>query len=356
MPAFTSSSVRPRQELALAIVEGEGSPSACVGSKILPDFGINRRNAHLIKLLLKDTMASRPISADKYIHTPGTKYERAVITFSDASLTVILRALELVIPNEVELDYAGYLSVEQVASSRFGNDTSLITKEILIAAAIFSTDSTTGFGSATAAGVNYTLANLTTISFIADIIAATRRLKAKLEMPPYKVMIAGPVAERVRQAATVQAYAAGTLKAGQEATLAQITASLREFGVDEIVVGDAYYVSSADGATPTTTQVWSNTYIWVGKPGLSATQSMTGGVGVPTIGGVGVNAFWEGWIGGKPVAEVPTGIVPENFAGGNFVESYYDPSIDSVVCRVKVSATPFIGNTRAGDLISTSYS
>jgi hypothetical protein len=353
MPVFTPASVRPRQELALAIVEGEGSSGTFIGPSILPDFPINRRSAHLIKALMQDTLGLRHIAADKYIHVPGTHYERAVAKFSDASLSVNLRGLELVIPNEVELDYAGYLSVESFFANRFGREVTGLTKEYLIAAAIFSTGN---FGSATNSAVAYTSALLTTNSYIGDTIAATRRLKAKGEPGPYVQVMSGPVFERIRQAATVQGYVAGTLAAGQEATLGMLEAAVREFGISKILVGDAYYNNAADGATPSLSQVWSNTYIWTGRAGMSQATSQAAGVSVPTIGGVGVNAYWEGWVGGQPVGDVVSGISVRDFAGGNYVESYYQQEIDSVVCRVKVSSTPFLGNTRAGDLIATQYS
>jgi hypothetical protein len=44
-----------------------------------------------------------------------------------------------------------------------------------------------------------------------------------------------------------------------------------------------------------------------------------------------------------------------SFEGGNYVESYYSREIDSQVLRLKLSSTPYIGNTKAGDLIATQY-
>lgn len=332
----------------MAIVEGELNAGGLIGRSILPDFPINYRSAHLVKFLLKDTLALRDISADKYIRVPGTKFERAVATLSDATIDVDLRGLELVVPNEVEMDYAGYLAVESFFAARFGKEVSALTKEKLIAAQIFSTGN---FGSATNSAVAYTAANLATISFIPDMIAAARRLKAKGEAGPYVAAMSGPVFERIRQATTVQSYAAGTLKAGQEATKGTILEALREYGFVDLLIGDAYYNNAADGATPSLSQVWSNTYIFVGTPGMSKVGG--DGLGVPVMGGVGVNAYWEGWNAGGVRSADRTA---KTFEGGNYVESYPDLSIDSMVVRVKVSSKPFIGNARAGDLVATQYS
>jgi hypothetical protein len=350
MPVFTASSARPRQELAMAIVEGENAVSDLIGEQILPAFPINRRTAHIIKATLADSQALRVIDDDKFIHAPGTRFERVVAKFGDATMDVTLRGQEIVVPNEVQLDYTGYLEIESFFAGRFGQ-TSALTKEKLIAASVFNT-ANTALGSATNSTVAYTVANLATISFIADVIASIRRLKALGERPDF-VAMSGPVFERIRQAATVQSYASGTLKSGSEATLNTIKAALAEYGIKDVFVGDSYYNNAIDGATPSLTQVWSNTFIAVGKRGIASTGSQTDGIGVPTLGGLGASVFWEGYgPGGVPTSD-STDL--NTFSGGNYVESYPDLTIDSMIVRVKMSTKPFIGNTRCLDLIATQY-
>jgi len=352
MPVFVPSAARIRQELAVAIVEGEGAVKKLIGKKILPDFPINRRTAHLIKATLADTLGLR-ILTDKYVRAPGTKFERAVAKFGDDTMTVTLRGLEIVIPNETQLDFAGFLDVESFFCNRFGQ-TSALTQENLIAAAIFNT---TTFGSATNSTTAYTVANLATMVPISDIIAAIRRVKAKGEQPN-TVAMSGPVYERIRQATTLQGYIAGTLKAGQEADLNTILGGLREYGIEQVLVGDGYYNTAADGATPSLSQIWSNTYIWVGCAGEtfssgSKQDEIDLGVGVPTLKGVGANIYWEGY---TPGGKISTDESQLSFAGGNYVETYPDLTIDSMIARVKMSAQPYVGNSRGGDLIATQYS
>lgn len=349
MPVFTVSSARPRQELALAIVEGESAIDGLIGPKILPPMPITRRTAHIIKFGLADTQGLRIISGDKWIHAPGTKFERIVAKIGDDTMTVVLRGVEIVVPNEVELDYAGYVSVESFYAARFGRETSGLTNEALIAAAIFNT---TNLGSATNSAVAYTAALLTTNSFIADVIASIRRVKAKGEVPDTVVM-SGPVFERIRQAATVQGYVAGTLRPGSEATLNTIQQALAEYGIKQVLVGDSYYNSAADGATASLSQIWSNTYIAVLKAGMTSGMSPEG-VGVPQLGGIGANIFWEGYVNGVP--KISVDLERESFAGGNYVETYPDISIDSMIVRLKMSNQPYIGNARTADLIATQYS
>ena len=330
----------------MAIVEGEGAVQGLIANKILPPFGINRRTAHIVKATLADTQALRVIDDNKFIHAPGTKFERITAKFGDDTMTVTLRGQEVVIPNETSLDYAGYLNVEQFFMARFGQ-TAALTNEKLTSAQIFNT---TNFGAATNSSVAYTAANLATISFIADVIAATRRVKAKGELADTVVM-SGPVFERIRQATLVQGYVAGTLRPGMDVTLNTIQQALAEYGIKQVLIGDSYYNNAADGATPSLSQIWSNTYIWVGASGKT-TASMTGGVGVPILGGVGANLYWEGYVNGRPSTDENAA----SFAGGNYVETYPDFTIDSEIVRVKMSNAPYIGNSRGGDLIATQYS
>lgn len=352
MPAFATASALPRQELALAVVEGENQIPNLIGEKILGPLPITWRNAHLVKATLADSLGLRDISADKYIHAPGASFSRLTATFGEATLTVTPRGVEIVVPNELMLDYRNRFDVMAFFSARFGNQFSGLTKERLIAAQIFNT----GNFAATNSTVAYTAANLSTISLVGDVIAAARRLKAAGEPPPYVMVSSGPVYERVRQAATVQAYSVGTLKPGQEATLAMILSGFAEYGITDWLMGDSYYNAGADGTT-SLSQVWSNTYIAVVKPGMTGGSADNAGVSVPLLSGIGANVFWEGYApGGVTSVDKTTAAYDFSGGGGNYVESYPDLPTDSEVIRIKMSHKPTITNTRAGTLIATQYS
>ncbi len=359
MPVLVPAAARIRQELASAIVEGEGSVMGLIGKKILPDFPVTRRTAHLIKASLADTLGLR-ILTDKYIRAAGTKFERAVAKFGDDTLSVTLRGLEIVVPNETQLDFAGFLDVESFFCARFGQ-TSALTQEYLIQAAIFNT---TTFGAATNSGTAYTVANLGTAAVpgmnpVQDIIASIRRIRAKGEVPN-TVAMSGPVWDRVRTCYNTLQFVRGTFNAITEVTVEAFTGALASWGIKQVLIGEGYYNTAADGATPTLTPLWSNTYIWVGKAGeaFGMPDKRDGefpleGMGVPTLQGVGANIYWEGY---TPGGKIATDQDQFKFDGGNYCESYPDLTIDSMIVRVKLSAQPYIGNARAGDLIATQYS
>src|SRR6185437_7564788 len=162
MPAYSTNSALPVEQLALAVVEGEGQVAELIGEKILGPLPITWRNAALVKATLADSLGLRQISADKYLHAPGAVFSRLTATLSSTTLTVTPRGVELQVPNEVALDYRTRFDVLAFYSARFGKEISGLTKEVLIAAQVFSTNN---FGSATNSVVAYTAANLSTISF-----------------------------------------------------------------------------------------------------------------------------------------------------------------------------------------------
>lgn len=352
MPASPTASALPNEQLALAVVEGEQQVGPLIAEKILGPLPITWFNATLVKATLADSLGLRQIAADKYLHAPGAVFSRLSATLGSTTLTVSPRGVELQVPNEMILSYRTRFDTLAFFCARFGNEISGLTKEVLTAAQVFSTGN---FGSATNSGVAYTAALLSTNSYIADTIAATRRLKAKGEAGPYVQVMSGPVYERIRQAATVQAYTVGTLNPGMQATKEMILASVREYGIKELLIGDAYYNGTADQASLASTaltQVWSNTYIFTGTPGMTSTGSGEG-VSVPLLGGVGAMVSWESY---SPGGVVSTDKDSLTFAGGNYVETYPDLPTDSEIIRIKMSHKPTITNARAGDLIATQYS
>lgn len=351
MPVFSTTASIPRQELNYAVVQGQGAVRNLIGDKWMPGFPITRRVAHLIEATIANSNGLRTIDDDKFIHAPGTVFQRMIATFGDRTLTVTLRGVEIVIPMEVQKDYNGYLDMEAFEVGRFGQ-TQALTNEKLIAAQIFNT-SNTGPGSATNSTVAYTLANLSTLSFFSDVIASTRRIKARGELAD-TVSMSGPVYERIRQAATVQAYAAGTLRPGMQADVNTILMALREYGITQVLIGDSYTNTAAGNATASLSQVWSNTYVAVGQAGTLGGNADAEGLGVPQIGGIGINTYWEGFgAGGVPTMDVTA---ENRFSSGVFIESYPQFNINSQVIRLNMSQKPTATNINCLDLIATQYS
>lgn len=359
MPAYITPSALPRQELGLAVVEGEGIIQGLISDKLLGPLGVSWRNAHMVKATLAGSLGLRHIGYDKYIRAMGTRFERVSATFTDVSLTVTPRGVEISVPRELSLDYNGIFDPLAFFAGRFG-EIGALTKEYLVAAATVGAGSLYIAGSATNSVVAYTAtfrdtAGVTGMNPIQDIIASQRRVRANGEVPDTVVM-SGPVWERVRTCQNTLQFVRGTFGPIAEVTMELFKKALAEFGIKQILVGDNYYNSAADGATPSLTQIWANTYILVCKAGQSV-ASGTEGSSVPSLTGIGANVFWEGFDqGGNPTLEktLPSGDFQG--AGGYYVEVY--PSLDtkSNIIRIEMTHKPTLTNNRGGDLIATQYS
>lgn len=359
MPAAITSGATPREELALAVVEGEGAIQGLIGDELLGGLGINWRNAHMVKATLGGSLGLRHIGADKYVRAPGTKYQRMSATFGDATLTVTPRGVEIAVPREFTLDYNNRFDALAFFAGRFGTEIGGLTKEYLIASATVGSGSIYAAGSATNSGVAYTAANRDVLGTsgmnpIQDILASIRRIIAYGERPDTVVM-SGPVWYRVRTCQNTLQFIRGTYGPIAEVTQQNFLGCLSEYGIKKVLIGDNYYNSAADGATASLTQIWSNTYILVCKAGMTSTPSETEGVSVPTLSGIGANVFWNGFdSSGMPSLSKDA----HDFTGGGgfYVEQYPSLETKSEILRIEMSHKPTITNTRAGDLIATQYS
>jgi hypothetical protein len=330
MPAYTNATARPRQELAAVIREGQGLNKLNIHSQILPSLPVNKRTVHLVKAKVANMQLAR-IMDDFLIAAPGANVERMTATLDDDSFTVTIRKREIQIPDETEMDYADYLSLEAVFSQQ-GAEAVELTTEYLTALAI---QNTTNFGAGTNSIVAYTAANLATIDFVGDVMAATERGFDKAEIYD-TIVLSRQVFNRVRQSTLLKNYVVSQLGKGYEVTPSNLQLAFADLGIRQVLVGSAIYNSAADGATPVMSRVWNNTYVWVGACGTSASASVDG---ISTIQGVGVNAFWDAY-------------TPNDGYG---VDSYREEKTESNIIRTKTSKAPYIANGNAGTLITTQY-
>ena len=330
MPAYTNATARPRQELAAVIREGQGINKLNIHSQILPSLPVNKRTVHLIKAKVANMQLAR-IMDDFFLTAPGANVERMTATLDDDSFTVAIRKREIQVPDETEMDYADYLSLEAIFSQQAAEAVELTT-EYLTALAI---QNATTFGAGTNSTVAYTDANVATVNFVADVIAATERGLDKAEVLDTIVM-SRQVFNRVRQGTLLKNFVVSQLGKGYEVNESNLQLAFADFGIKKILVGSSVYNSAADGATPVMSRIWNNTYVWVGATGTSASASVDN---IATVQGVGVNAYWDSY-------------TPNDGYG---VDSYREEKTESNIIRGKTSKAPYIANANAGTLITTQY-
>lgn len=330
MPAYTNATARPRQELAAIIQEGQGINRLNIHSRILPPMPVNKRTVHIVKAKVANTQLAR-ILDDYFLTAPGANVERMTATLNDDSFSVLIRKREIQIPDEVEMDYSDYLSIESLFSQQ-GADAVELTTEYLTALAI---QNATTFGAGTNSIVAYTLANLATIDVFGDVVAATERGLDKAEMYNTWVM-SRQVYNRIRQSTLLKNYVVSQLGKGYEVNESNLQLAFADIGITKVLIGTSIYNSASDGATPVMSRVWNNTYMWIGHTEDAATGNEAG---ISTIAGVGVNAFWDLY-------------TPKDGYG---VDTYREEKTESNIVRAKTSKAPYIANPNKGTLITTQY-
>lgn len=331
MPVYGNSVARPRQELTAVIREGQGLNALNIHPQLLPSMPVNKRTVHLVKAKIANAQLAR-ILDDFMLTAPGANVERMTAKLDDDSFTVSIRKREIQIPDEIEMDYADYLSLEGLYAQQ-GAEAVELTTEYLTALAI---QSTSIFGAGTNSVVAYTQANIATIDFYSDLTAALERGIDKGERLDTVVM-SQHIYRRIRTSTLLKNFVVSQLGKGYEVNPSTLQLAFADLGIKKFLIGSSVYNSAADGATPIFTRIWSDTTVAVVRSGDSA--SLEDG-GIETFNGVGVNAFWDQY-------------TPD---GGYDVDTYREENKESNIVRSKTSKAPYIANANAGTLIVTQYS
>ncbi len=316
---YQNATTAPRQELTDYVMESVTGDGMFVGAEILPPAPLRLPTGHYPKIEIAKGDLMRAAQSQR---APGAGFVRSQAAVSDGSLTLVQYAEELQIPDEQQMLYDDYFSLEQVYS-REGRNKLLRLNEILVQGQI---QNTSNFA-ATNSAVAYTTANLATISFIADALDAIRRVKATGEVANTIVM-SGTVYERIRQATKVQAFIAGANQPGAVVNANTIQRAFAENGITKVIIADSYVNQSINNDNTIINPIWNTTYVWVGSVNNGALQS----------GGAGRTFYWE--------KEGP-------FMG---VSTYRDEPKKSNIIRVMSTIQAAVVNTRAGTNIATQWS
>lgn len=315
---YQNATAQPREELTDVVMEGAISDDQFIGLKTLPSSPLSLPTGHVPKITIAKGDLMR---ASSKVRSAGSKFDRWQAAIEDLNFTLVQVAEELQIPDEQELIYEDYFALESVFAKEAGNRLHR-GHEIDVAATIQSTSNFDEVDSTVA----YTAANAATNSFVDDTIAAIRRVKARGEKPN-TIAMSGQVYDRVRTAAKLQSFIAGSINPGSVVTPDTIQAAFKTMGIDQVLVGDAYVNQSESTLNTSVNAIWANTYIFVGNVASGQLQS----------GGVGRTFFWEK-------------------EGPLFnVSSYRDEAVKSNVIRAQKTTLTAITNSRAGTLIGTQY-
>jgi len=258
--------------------------------------------------------------------SPNSSYPRATQAYNQETYIAQEYGVEMGVDDTVALDVSRFFDAEVVAA-KLAQRKLLLGHELRVAAKIFDTGTFTSTNSGTA----YTTANLATFDVGADVQEAIDRLLAKGEATSnLRVVMSAPVWTRIRASTKFQNRLRGAGLSSDTILNASTQAAAEVFGVSEVLIGRSSYDSAPEGVAFSSSQVWSNSYIWVG----SVTEASTGFFGC----GAGFTLNWSEY--GPAVG----------------VFTYRDESVKSNIVRASHYVAEKVVNSNAEQLIATQYS
>lgn len=306
-----------RPELNAVVEEAQAADSYFIATKVFPIYNSPRKTGEFYKFTKSTTeLMKKNIS----LRAPKGGYSQVDRTWTKDSFACVDRGLEEPLDDAVGAEMASFFSQEETAAKLVLRAITM-DLELRVAAEVFNAsnfDSNNG-------SVAYTEANLATIDFAKDVMAALKLVKQRGEMVNTMVMNRN-VYDRVRRSTKLAQFVFGPNGGGQQIN-EQVIA--KTFGIPTLLIADATYDTAKKGQSPSLSYVWGDDYVWIGN--------VQGGDFA--AGGAGRTIVWNG--------DAPSLFV---------TESYRKEEIRSDVIRVRTNTDEKVINTAAGTLIGTQYS
>ena len=320
---YTNAAAVFRGDIAGVLEQAKDWENGLVGTRVMPILPVPVRAGQYPSFLLKE---GQLLKNEIKQRSPNSSYPRATQAYNQETYIAQEYGVEMGVDDTVALDVSHFFDAEVVAA-KMAQRKLLLGHELRVAAKIFDTGTFTSTNSGTA----YTTGNLATFDVGADVQEAIDRLLAKGEATSnLRVVMSSPVWTRIRASTKFQNRLRGAGLSSDTILNASTQAAAEVFGVSEVLIGRSSYDSAPEGVAFSSSQVWSNTYIWVG----SVTEASTGFFG----GGAGFTLNWSEY--GPAVG----------------VFTYRDESVKSNIVRASQYTAEKVVNSNAGQLIATQYS
>jgi len=312
-----------RGDIAGVLEQAKDWETNLIGTRVLPILNVPVRAGQYPSFKLKE---GQLLKSDVKQRAPYSAFARGTRAFNYESYTALEYGYEEAVDDTVTADISRFFDAEVIAA-KLARRKLLLAHELRVAAAVFNSTNFTSTNSGTA----YTTANLATFDVGQDVQEAIDRLLANGESSQnLRVVIPYPVWTRIRASTKFQNRLRGVGLSTDTILNASTDAAAQVFGVQEVLIGRASYDSAPEGVAFSSSNVWANTYIWVG----SVTESSSGYFG----GGAGFTLNWSEY--GPAVG----------------VFTYRDETIKSNIVRAAHYVAEKVVNTNAGQLIATQYS
>jgi len=319
---YTNSAAVYRGDIAGVLEQAKDWETGLIGTRVMPILNVPVLAGQYPSFKLKE---GQLLKSDVKVRDPYSTFPGGTRSFTQETYTALEYGYEEAVDDTVAADISRFFDAEVVAA-KLSRRKLLLAHELRVAGQIFNTGNFTS----TAAGTAYTTANLATFDIAEDVQLALDRMISNGESTANtRVVIPYPVWTRARASTKFQNRLRGAGISSDTILNASTQAAAEVFGVSEVLIGRAAYDSAAEGVAFSSSNVWSNAYVWVGN----VTESGAGYFG----GGAGFTLNWSQY--GPAVG----------------VFTYRDESIKSNIVRASHYVAEKVVNTNGGQLIATSY-
>lgn len=312
-----------RADINAIVEEAQAAEQFFIGMRSVPPLPVSAKSGQYPKVQI----AAGGLADDLASTRDATGvYNRVTRQWTYDTYDCQDRGIEEVVDDSVQSDLSRFFNYE-ASAARWCLRNITMAHEIRAAAAVMNA---TNFGAGTASSVAYTVANIATIDFPLDVLAACARVKDNL-VQPNTIIMSDTVYHRLAQSTLLKAWVRGTAVGQAQVPIngGSIAASFRDFGITQCLIGGARYNAAKKGQAKSMTAVWGTTYVWVGyvNPGANIAQD----------GGALFTLYW-------------------NQEGGLFVsETYRSEERRSNIVRVRQNTAEKCVDGTAGTLITTQW-
>jgi len=306
-----------RGDLLTYVEEAARADELPIGTQVFPVYGVDLQQGQYPKFRIA---AGELLNDESTLRSPGGTYGRVARKYEKDTYSCVDRGIEELVDDEQKRNISRFFSSEVIAA-KLCLRSMTIAHERRVAAALYDSSTFT----ATNAIVAYTNANLATIDFVGDVLSAIDRLIQK-GVVANTVVMSQQVYTRIRRSTILQNYLRGNRPSDSQQMIRKEDVAAA-FGLSQCLVGRMPYNAGKKGQAASLSQIWPNTYVWVG--------AVEGGD--PFAGGAGRTFVW-------------------NAEGGIFVtESYRDEQRRSDVVRVRHNTAEKVIDSTSGELITTNW-
>lgn len=312
-----------RADLNAVVEQADANIERLIGALVMPPMPVDAKSGTYPKLTIAKGALMDAVATER---GRLASYGRISRSWEADTYDCVDRGLEEGVDDTDQRDLKRFFDLESTAARLTGNNVKL-SHEKRVAAAIFNTGN---FGAATNSAVAYTDANLATINFPKDVLAAIERISDNGRRAN-TIVLSSKVLTRIRLSTLLQQWVRGSVVGESQVpvTAASIAASFADHGIEQVLVGEARENTGKKGAAFTSAPIWSNDYVWVGACNPKAAT--------PKDGGAGFTLYW-------------------NLEGGLFVtETYRDEKHRANMVRVRQNTAEKVVDETAGTLIATQY-